>query len=517
MKTEWRRFAPVGLYIALLATLASIGLYIVFRQFNLSLQISLGVIVLGLALFALLDPDRVRQIITGRQARYGSNAIVLSLAFVGIVVVVNYLIYNHSKSWDLTENKQFTLAPETLDTLSKLNEPVKALAFFTRQANSDQARTLLEQYKSNSNGKFDYQFIDPDANPAAAQQAKITRDGTVVLTMGGHQEPVTTVTEEELTGGLVRLLNPEKQAVYFLTGHGERSPDDSGQDSLSLLKRTLESKNYTVQTLNLLAENKIPDDAKVVVIAGPRKPISQSEVDQLKSYADNGGALVVMEDPIPVTDFGDAPDPLAEYLAKDWNIQLGNNIVVDLTSQQPFAPYAARYGNSPITEKLSNTTSQFPTVRSATVLTNTLSGVSPVELVFTAQQSWAETDLTNLSEGSSQIAFDQGADVPGPISLAVSAENFQAKSRVVVIGDSDFALYVNYVYYANGDFIVNSIDWAAGQESLINLTPKENKQRMLLPPQSAMMNLILLGTVILVPGLALVGGAWVFVQRRRRM
>jgi hypothetical protein len=39
---------------------------------------------------------------------------------------------------------------------------------------------------------------------------------------------------------------------------------------------------------------------------------------------------------------------------------------------------------------------------------------------------------------------------------------------------------------------------------------------MLLPPQSAMMNLILLGTVIVIPGLALVGGIWVWVLRRRK-
>jgi len=89
MKTEWRRFAPIGLYLALIATLVSIGLYIVQREFNLYLQISLGLIVVGLALFALLDPERVRQLLTGRQARYGSNAFVLSLAFVGIVVVLH--------------------------------------------------------------------------------------------------------------------------------------------------------------------------------------------------------------------------------------------------------------------------------------------------------------------------------------------------------------------------------------------------------------------------------------------
>ena len=316
MKPEWRRFAPLGLLLALLGVLASVGLYIVYRQFDLKLQISLGLIVVGLALFALLDPDRVRRALTGRQARYGSNALVLLLAFVGIVVVINYLVYNNTKRWDLTEEKQFTLAPETIETLGKLSEPVMATAFFTKQASSDTARSLLEQYKYNSGGKFDYEFVDPDANPGLAEQAKITRNGTIVLTMGELKEPVTTASEQELTGGLVRLMNPEKRAVYFLTGHGERSIDESGQETYSMLKRTLESKNYSVASLSLLAENRIPDDAKVIVIAEPRVPLAKSEVDMLKSYIDQGGGMIVMQEPIPVTDFGNSPDPLNDYLAQ---------------------------------------------------------------------------------------------------------------------------------------------------------------------------------------------------------
>jgi multisubunit Na+/H+ antiporter MnhC subunit len=69
MKPQWRRFAPIGLYLALIAALISIGLYVVQRQMTLALQISLGLIVIGLALYALLDPDKVRQLLTGRQAR----------------------------------------------------------------------------------------------------------------------------------------------------------------------------------------------------------------------------------------------------------------------------------------------------------------------------------------------------------------------------------------------------------------------------------------------------------------
>ena len=516
MATNWRRFARLGLYLSLLAMLFSVGWYVVQRQFDLVLQISLGLVVIGLALFALLDPESARQMLTGRQARYGSNALVLTLAFVGILVVINYLAFKNTKRWDLTEGKQFTLAKETIETLGKLSQPVHAVAFYTKQTPSDTARSLLDQYKYNSNGKFDYEFIDPNANPAAATEAKVTRDGTIILNMSGHQEPVTNVTEQDLTGGLVRLLNPEKRAVYFLTGHGERSVDQSGQESYSTLKTTLESKNYTVTSLNLLVENQIPADAKVIVVAGPKKQLAQSEVDLLSAFQDKGGALIVMEEPLPVTDFGSAPDPLADYLAKQWDTKLGADIVIDMTSQQPFAPYAARYGSSPITEKLQNMTTQFPTVRSVSVLTNTTSGVSPVELVFTAQQSWAETNLdqTTLSEGKSKP--DPGQDPQGPISLAVSAENFQSKARTVVFGDSDFPLDVNFFAYANGDLMVNSIDWAAGQEALINLTPKETKTRMMLPPQSAIMNLILLGAVIIIPGLALLGGIWVWILRRRR-
>jgi hypothetical protein len=68
-------------------------LYIVQREFSLAIQISLSLVLIGLALYVILDPQRVRKGLTGRQARYGSNAILLSVAFIGIVVVINYLFF----------------------------------------------------------------------------------------------------------------------------------------------------------------------------------------------------------------------------------------------------------------------------------------------------------------------------------------------------------------------------------------------------------------------------------------
>ena len=110
MKTEYRRFAPLGLYLAWLAALVSAGLYIVQREFNLPLQISLALIVVGLALYAILDPTRVRESLhrAGRRATAATRWS-WSLAFIGILVVINFLVYKYPKRWDLTEDKQHTL------------------------------------------------------------------------------------------------------------------------------------------------------------------------------------------------------------------------------------------------------------------------------------------------------------------------------------------------------------------------------------------------------------------------
>ncbi|HSQ26163.1 MAG TPA: Gldg family protein [Anaerolineales bacterium] len=513
MNPNWRRFAPLGLVLSLVAAIAAIGFYLVQNKFDLYVQVSLGLVVVGLALYAFLDPDRVRQLLTGRQARYGSNALVLSLAFVGIVVMVNYLVYQNSKRWDLTEDKQYTLAPETIGALESLQEPVTAKAFYTARLDTTTTKDLLEQYKYYSDNQFDYVFIDPESDPVAAEQASVTRDGTIVISMGERTEPVSMASEQEITGALVRLISPEDRVVYFLSGHGEYNPEDTGERSYSQVKKSLESKNYQVRTLNLLSTNQIPEDADVIIVPGPRKPVSQDEVNLLAQFLGSGGALVIMEEPTIMTEFGEAADPLADYLGQTWGILLGQDMVVDLTSNQPFAPYAAQYGNHVITQKLQQVSTQFPTVRSVRVDAQA-SNVSPVELVLTASQSWAETDLAGLE--TNDVTFDQATDIPGPVSLAVVAENFEHGGRLVVFGDADFAIDANFFAYANGDLLINSIDWAAGQEALISLTPKNSTQRLLMPPDRLTTQLMLLSIVFLLPGLALVWGIVVWVQRRRR-
>jgi ABC-type uncharacterized transport system involved in gliding motility auxiliary subunit len=525
-KFNIRQYAWIGLVISGVALLvAGLGLvakllvYIKFfslpnaKPLDTTLWISLGLIIIGPALFALLDPQKVRLFLTGRQARHGSNAAITMIAFVGILLVINILVYQNPVQWDWTSDKQHTLAPETLDTLNALPGPVKAYGFFTANTSSTTAQSLLTDYKNKSNGKFDFQIIDPNNNPGLATKYGITTDGSIVFTMENRQEIITYATEQEATNALVRLMNPGTRAVYFLTGHGERDiQNTSDTKSVTKLRTTLESKNYTVKTLNLVAQNSIPADALAIIIAGPTVAISDAEMTLLDKYVTNGGSLVVLEQPSILNSASTAPDLLLNYLATTWGITLNNDIVIDTNTSQPLYAVANAYGQHAITDKLQNKITFYPMARSLS-LAQVANGV-PTGLVQTLSNAWGETDFAALQ--SNKVSFDASTDFPGPLTLAAAAQANSGKGRVVVFGDTDFASDNYFAQAANGDMIVNAIDWASQQDNMISLTAKTATQRQLPPPGNAVMILLGFSFICLIPGLVVGGGVAAWLMRRSR-
>ncbi|HEY9077084.1 MAG TPA: Gldg family protein [Anaerolineaceae bacterium] len=514
MKIQWSKYAHFALYLSLIAVLFSAGYYIVTRKFDLVLQISLALIIIGLAVFALLDPQKVRQAVTGRQARYGSNVFVMFVAILGILVVINYLVYKNSKRWDLTEDKQHTLSKETLDILGSLTSPVIAEAYFTPNSSTATAKDLLETYKYHSNGKFSYEFIDPIQDPVRATAAKVNRDGTIVVKMKDRSEQIAYASEQELTTALIRLEHPEKKTIYFLTGHGEYSIESGDQKGYNQARITLEGKNYKVSTLNLISERKIPEDATVIIVAGPQKPITQEEADLLAVFTNNGKGLIYLTEPLPVTQFGTQQDPLADYLSKVWKISLGNDLILDPAVNPPTVAISDTYGNHAITNPMTTMATVFFTARSVSVTETSSGDFSSTVLVKTGSSAWGETDFQALQNNRYQP--DQGKDLLGPVPLAVASTNNASNGRIVVIGDADFGSNQLYAQSGNSDFFVNSVDWVARQDTMINLTPKNMTTRILMAPSIVNMGIILLVTVFLIPGIVFIVGISVWISRRRK-
>ncbi|MEN9564643.1 MAG: hypothetical protein RIR73_2887 [Chloroflexota bacterium] len=530
------KYALIGLIVALVACistgligsanlLTTIGMFTLPVEIqdgvNLALQISIGLFIIGLATAAILNPDAVRRFLTGRQARYGSNSLILAIAFVGILIASNYIVFNNSdllgSPYDFTEDKTNTLAPETLQILATLKEPVNAVAFYSTSSDLTGAEDLLQKFKNNSDGKFTYSFVNPDLDPVAAREAGVTGDAKILLQMGEIKEIADFATESELAKTLLRLISPGARTVYFLQGHGEISLEPGSELTYGIAKSTLEAKNYTVSSLNLLNTREIPADALAVIVAGPQKPVSADEVKLLKAYVDNGGSLVVLQDPKYFTEFGDLNDPLAAYLNKEWGIIYNDDIVIDgANPDNPFAAVSSLYNpGHPITQNLTqNLVVIMPQARSLTISSEVKENVTQTWLISTAENSWGET--TELSDTESP-AFDEETDVPGPLYLAIAGENAATTGRVVVFGNSFFAIDSNFDAYGNGNFFINSVDWAAEQEDLLNLTTRPRTERIFTPPTETWRFVVLVIVIVFViPGMVVFFGISTWFSRRRK-
>src|SRR5262249_53481653 len=145
-------------------------------------------------------------------------------------------------------------------------------------------------------GRFTWKMSDPDREPGLAKRYNVESYGTVVLESGEKSERVTDAEEEKLTNGLVKVTREGKRIVYVLKGHGEREIGNTGRAGFSEAKGALERSNYEVKDLVLARDPKVPDDAGVVIVPGPRTDLLAPELDALDAYVGKGGKVLIMLD-----------------------------------------------------------------------------------------------------------------------------------------------------------------------------------------------------------------------------
>ena len=141
-----------------------------------------------------------------------------------------------------------------------------------------------------------------------------------------------------------------------------------------------------------------------------------------------------------------------------------------------------------------------------------VTNVELMPLILTADNSWGETELG--PDGAAE--YNDGVDFKGPLNMAVAGENTNTKGRVVVFGNSLFAIDQNFDAYGNGNIFVNSVDWAAEQENLLNITPRTPITRTFEAPSPIALVIILIGSIIILPGLVVFAGISAWLARRKR-
>ena len=121
----------------------------------------------------------------------------------------------------------------TIKLLRGLTSPVKFLVF-EKPENVGTFKPRLDEYQYQSK-QVNVEYIDPDKKPIPAKEYEIQTYGTVVVEYMDRKERVTSATEQDLTGALVKVLNPTERRVYFLSGHGEKDPTDTERAGYSAI------------------------------------------------------------------------------------------------------------------------------------------------------------------------------------------------------------------------------------------------------------------------------------------
>ena len=84
-----------------------------------------------------------------------------------------------------------------------------------------------------------------------ARAAGVRQLGTIVVDTGERKEDAKSLSEEEITGALIRALKGGERNGCFLSGSGEHALDDTDGAGFSILKEPLERNNYKTRTVNL--------------------------------------------------------------------------------------------------------------------------------------------------------------------------------------------------------------------------------------------------------------------------
>src|SRR5262249_61080130 len=125
--------------------------------------------------------------------------------------------------------------------------------------------------------------LDPGRSRGGADRLGISNYNVVVLESAGRRERVDPVTEDTLTEGLLAVAGRESVIAYVVQGHGEPDARDNdrregGADAVA----TLCGAGFDVRPL--AGAGRIPDDAGLVVLAGPTHELAPAEVDALEAY-----------------------------------------------------------------------------------------------------------------------------------------------------------------------------------------------------------------------------------------
>lgn len=438
------------------------------------------------------------------------NAIftVLLLTLIGLG---GWLTHTFSHTSDWTATGRHTLGQETRDVIALVDDTVEITAYIGPDAVTRRAvRELIDRYEA-AGLDLEFDFVDPDANPALARELQIKRGGEISVRLNDRERRLDSLNEAEMTQALARLARGEDRYIAFLEGHGERDPLGEGNGDFGEFAEYLSDRGLHAQTINLARTPEVPDNADLLVVASPRSNYLPGELAAIQRYLQSGGNLLWLAEP----GAGERLDTLAEMLA----VERLPGVVVDagasnIGADSPDFAVITDYDKHPVTGDFDAIT-VFP--QAVALQAHDEQGWHHRPLLRTRAESWNETGPI---EGTVAQDADAG-EVAGPLTIGWAATRGTPNpddadaQRIAVIGDGDF---IANAYLGNGgnlDFGFRLFNWLVTDDDRVEITP-DRPDDIELDLSTWALGIIGFGFLIILPLALLSAGGVIWWRRHKR-
>jgi len=508
------------------------------------------------------------------------NSALQLVALLATLALVNVFAADHFARLDLTRDREHTLSQAGRHLMGRLDKPLLVKVWFTggleAPYNNHEQILLdkLQELRAWSGGRMDVQVVDPTGDVAAeaeahqygvapiqyrfqSSQRSELRQVYMGLAMlyGDRQEVLPAVTrvgtiEYDLARAVKALLDGrERKTVGFLVGHQEVDLSTAGGPVETLRGQLAE--NFDLAPVQLGGAEGVPEEIDLLLVVGPRRPVSLREQYQLDQYLMSGRPMALFLSNFRPDMKNLRANPVVHGL-EAWlgnaGIRLNRDLVIDRVSngQLNFPVRQGRYViqqpvNYPLipqTRDLADhlavqglDTMLFPFASSIDVAADLPPELTVTALVRASGDAVRARGVTRVAPAV--LAQPLDGEAQGPWTLAVAANGIfgsffagrevppapggetdppaiteSAPNRLVVVGSSD--MIAN-----NLTFVQNLVDWMVQDQALIEIRSKAAQVPTLEAMTPAQITGARLINLLVPGGLLLLLGALRAASRRR--
>ena len=444
--------------------------------------------------------------------------IFLGLLIAGLILL-NLTARDIFHRFDLTDNKMFSLSNSSKSIVKKLDDRLTIKVYFSDNLPNELGNTrrylqdILEEYRAVSKN-INFYFYDPESDSELEEQAR--KDGIQPVQMQSlendqmvvkkvylgmvlvYEDKKETLPVIQTTAGLEymistklkSLINIDKKTIGLLN---LATTEDAKNENLAAQLR----EHYNFR--NLQKGNNIPDGIDVLLISGAVDTLDSTTYQSIETFLNSGKKLFLAQSGVNTDLQTQQATPIQSNifdLLSKYNLNLQKNLVLDgncgkvtvQVRQGPFLiPYPMDYPFFPIIDTFDDTMlvvsdlemvrPLFPSEIKIDTLENKL--VNKVTSLFTSSSNSGimETNL-NLSPDPQQNPFIKMLGQKSKVLAATSMLN--NGGELMLIADSKFlADDAGMSVDENMIFLMNIVDYLAGDQDLISLRSREVTSRPL--------------------------------------